>query len=215
MRDTKMSKQSVTPPAKEVGEHLHADLIPLRNKTIGGNTFILFAVDEKSGYCSGVPIPKKQTVNIVEAFRILLSEYSSSDHKVQRITTDDEEALSVAKRPFAELGVDLTPTPADFHAKRAERYLQALKGRKRAKELQWDYELPGKLEAELHLSVIRDMNATPSKCSFPHTPYQLVKHKRPTTPVYLFGDSHTHVTHVEKTPPLMANTSFLLDMAII
>jgi hypothetical protein len=49
-----MSKQSVTPPAKEVGEHLHADLIPLRNKTIGGNTFILFAVNEKSGYCSGV-----------------------------------------------------------------------------------------------------------------------------------------------------------------
>jgi hypothetical protein len=53
MRDSKMSKQSVTPPAKEVGEHLHADLIPLRNKTIGGNTFILFAV---------------------EAFKILLSE---------------------------------------------------------------------------------------------------------------------------------------------
>jgi hypothetical protein len=55
------------------------------------------------------------------AFKILLSEYSSNGHKVQRITTDDEYALSAAKRPLAELGIDLTPTPADFHAKRAER----------------------------------------------------------------------------------------------
>jgi hypothetical protein len=61
-----MSKQSITPPAKEVGKHLHADLILLQNKTIGGNAFILFAVDEKSGYCSGVPIPKKKTANSLQ-----------------------------------------------------------------------------------------------------------------------------------------------------
>jgi hypothetical protein len=78
------------------GKHLHAVLIPLRNKTIG-NIFILFAFDEKSGYCSGVPISKKQTTNIVEAFKILLSEYSSSGHKVQRVTTDDEKALNDVK----------------------------------------------------------------------------------------------------------------------
>jgi hypothetical protein len=107
------------------------NLIPLRNKTIGGNTLILFAVDEKSGYCSGVPISKKQTTNIVEAFKILLSEYSSSDQKVQRVTTDDEEALNAAKTPLVQLGIKITPTPADFHAKRVERYIQTLKGRKR------------------------------------------------------------------------------------
>jgi hypothetical protein len=92
-----MSKQSVTPPTKEVGKHLHADLIPFLNKTIDGNTFNLFAVDEKSGYCSEIPFSKKQTTNIVEAFKILLSNYSSSGHKVQRVTTNDEEALNAAK----------------------------------------------------------------------------------------------------------------------
>jgi hypothetical protein len=52
MRDTKMSKQSVTPPAKEVGEHIHADLIPIRNKIIGGNTLILFAVMKRATICN-------------------------------------------------------------------------------------------------------------------------------------------------------------------
>jgi hypothetical protein len=56
------------------------------------------------------------------------------------------------------------------------------------KEVQWDYEISTKLEAALYLSAIRDMKATANKCSFSYTPYQLVKHKRPITPVYRFGE---------------------------
>jgi hypothetical protein len=148
----------------------HLPLILFHDKTIGGNTFILFAVDEKSGCCSGVPIFKKQTTNIVEAFKILLSQYSSAGHKVQWVTTDDKKAFNAAKTPLTQLGFEITPNPADFHAKSAERCIQTLKGCKRAKEVQWDYEIPTKLEAELYLSVIRDMNASPNKCSFPYTP---------------------------------------------
>ena len=46
-------------PARQVGEHLHADLIPLKTKSLGGNLGILEAVDEKSSYLVGVPIKSK------------------------------------------------------------------------------------------------------------------------------------------------------------
>jgi hypothetical protein len=55
---------SISEPANSIGEHLHSDLIPLgSNASIGGNTFILFAVDEKSGYCIGVPIKSNKNNN--------------------------------------------------------------------------------------------------------------------------------------------------------
>jgi hypothetical protein len=96
--------------------------------------------------------------------------------------------------------VKLTPTPADFHEKRAERYIQTLKERKRAKEVQWNYEIPSKLEAELYLSTIRDMNTTPNKVSSPYTPYQLVKHHKPTTPKYQFGELGLFYSRRKYTP---------------
>ena len=50
---------SQTPPATEIGEHLHSDLIPLQSTSLGGNNYILIAVDEKTGYVSAVPIKKQ------------------------------------------------------------------------------------------------------------------------------------------------------------
>jgi hypothetical protein len=93
MRDSKLKSASNTPLATEVGEHLHMDLIPLTHKTIGNNTFLLFAVDEKSGFCAGVPIAKKQESHVVDATKVIISEFTSHGHRVQRITTDDEKSL--------------------------------------------------------------------------------------------------------------------------
>ena len=51
-------------PARAIGEHLHADLIPLKNRSLGGNVGIFVAVDEKSSFLVGVPIKSKSAANI-------------------------------------------------------------------------------------------------------------------------------------------------------
>ena len=63
---------SLSIPAYNIGERLHADLYPLKVKSIGGNTFILLAVDEKSGHMWGVPIIRKTADNIWMAFGLIL-----------------------------------------------------------------------------------------------------------------------------------------------
>ena len=69
-------KTSISPPANEIGEHLHGDLIILRNKSIGGHNFILFLVDEKSGYCIGVPLGNKSKKSIEDAMIDIVKEFN-------------------------------------------------------------------------------------------------------------------------------------------
>ena len=54
-------------PARQVGENLHADLIHLKTKSLGGNLDILVAVDEESSYLVGVPIKSKSASHLQEA----------------------------------------------------------------------------------------------------------------------------------------------------
>lgn len=182
-------KTSISPPANEIGEHLHGDLIILRNKSIGGYNFILFMVDEKSGYCIGVPLETKGKKSIEDAMKGMVQEYNQYGHKVLKITCDDERTLMSAKAELAALGVHLDSTPPDLHEKRAERYIQTLKRRKAAMLASLPYELPGKLEGEAYLAAIRCMNLTPNKASGSHSPYQLVTRKRPDLPLYYFGQT--------------------------
>ena len=42
--------------AREIGQHLHADLIPLKTRSLGGNVGIFVAIDEKSSFLVGDPI---------------------------------------------------------------------------------------------------------------------------------------------------------------
>ena len=74
-------------PARHIGEHLHADLIPLKTKSLGGNLGIFVAVDEKSSYLVGVPIKSKSALHIQEAAEAMLVEFNRYGHKVAKFTT--------------------------------------------------------------------------------------------------------------------------------
>ncbi len=52
-------RTSMTPPAIRIGEHVHADMILLEEKSIGGNSIIIVAKDEVSGYTMGIPSKDK------------------------------------------------------------------------------------------------------------------------------------------------------------
>lgn len=178
---------STSPPAYEVGEHLHADIVPLSAVSIGGGTVMLAAVDEKSGYFSLVIMPDKGAKTIGTSFEHIVSFYKTYGHTVKKVTTDSESALLKAKQPLGLLGVQLTATPAGMHEKRVERYIQTLKARKRAMLASLPYKLPTKLEGELYQAAAKGMNDSSNTVSQPYTPRQIVTGQRPEIPEFKFG----------------------------
>jgi len=202
-------KPSLTPPATNIGEHLHVDLIPLKGRSLGGNTFKLFAVDEVSGYGSAVGIADKGRKNNEKAFDCIINEYASYGHKVKYITTDDETTLASCKDYLATRGVHLSATPAGHHEKRSERSIQTLKGRKRAMLAALPYDLPTELEAEAYATAIKLMNCTVNSASGTITPHQLVTGQRPTIPPFYFGQTGLFYARSQKNPEMRAHWGIL------
>jgi len=202
-------RPSQSPPATSIGEHLHADLIPLNGRSIGGNTFILYAVDETGGFGSGVCLTSKERKSNEKAFDSIISEYESYGHKVKFITTDDEATLAACKPYLASRGIHLSPTPAGHHEKTVERSIQTLKGRKRAMLAALAYELPPELDAEAYMTAIKLMNCTVNSASGVLTPHQLVTGQRPTIPPYYFGQTGLFYSRNKKNPEMRAHWGIL------
>jgi hypothetical protein len=106
---------SLTPPASEIGEHLHADLLPLSSESIGGNVWILFVIDEKSGKIDLIPLVSKTAKVISQAWEHLVAMYRSYGHTIKLITTDNERNFESTKTFLGMLGIRLTSTPAGLH----------------------------------------------------------------------------------------------------
>jgi len=174
-------------PARAIGEHLHADLIPLKNRSLGGNVGIFVAVDEKSSFLVGVPIKSKSASNIQEAAEAMLVEFNRYGHRVQRFTTDDERTLATLRDPLGKLGIQVTTTPAGLHEKRIERHIQTIKDRRRAMLAGLSYELPAILECESYMDAITWINRLPNFQLGTTTPYQLVTGQKSFLPRYYFG----------------------------
>ena len=186
---------SSTPPASNIGEHLHMDLLPLSGTSIGGNTFLLVAVDEKSGYLATSPLKTKGAKAVCDAILGIVYFFNSYAHKVVRITTDDERTFHSTKDLIAKYGIQLHTTPSELHEKRCERYIQTLKSRKRAVLAALSYELPTALEGEALTYVANLMNLTPNTVTGTISPYQLVTGRKAQFPLYYFGQTgifHSH-----------------------
>jgi hypothetical protein len=153
---------STTEPAQSVGQRLHMDLIILKSTSIGQNNFILVAVDEKSTYVVGIPTKTKSAKEFEEATREILIEFNRYGHNVSQIITDDEKCLATLRTPLGKLGVVLQPTPAGLHEKKAERFIQTIKTRKRAMLASLSYELPATLECEAYMDAINWLNRLPN-----------------------------------------------------
>jgi hypothetical protein len=179
---------SLTEPARFVGEHLHIDLVLLKSISIGQNTVIVVAVDDKSNYIAAVPAKRKTSAHMLEAVTEIVLEFNRFGHKVSRITTDDEHTLATLRSPLAKIGITVNPTPAGLHEKKIERYIQTVKDRKRSILAGLSYELPANLECEAYLDAITWINRMPNtNVGASTTPYQLVTRQRSFLPHHHFG----------------------------
>lgn len=178
--------ESSSPPAAAIGDHLHADLIPIA-PSIGGNTQLVIAVDEKSDFVVGVAIPSKTTAHVCAAYEKIIAEFQSYHHAVRHITTDDEATLRAAKSFLAVRHVTSSLTPAGLHEKKVERTIQTIKSKVRAIRHQLPFILPSCLDAELFLTVIRYNNMVPTINTGGQTPFQMFTGQKPFLPAHGFG----------------------------
>jgi len=183
------SKPSTTPPASAIGEHLHVDLLPLTTVSLGGNSYLLIAVDEKTGYITTAPLKSKNSKSIYDGLLNIIHFFNSHGHKVRRITSDDERNFKATQDMLAKYGILYDSTPADLLEKRCERYIQTVKAPKRSVLANLSYELPLKLEGEAYTYVINLINMTPNTVTGHISPYQLVTGERARVPSYYFGQT--------------------------
>jgi hypothetical protein len=163
---------SITEPARSIGQGLHMDLIILKSTSIGQNNFILVEVDEKSTYVLDVPTKTKSAKDLEEATQEIIIKFNRYGHKVREIITDDEKCLATPRLPLGKLGVIVQPIPAGLHEKKAERFIQTIKSRKRATLASLSYELPANLECEALMDSINWLNRLPNtSTAASQTPY--------------------------------------------
>lgn len=201
---------SLSPPAQSIGERLHADILPLRHKSLGGHTFALAAVDEKTGYVSLIALPSKHTQALTIAFRNIISFYQSYGHTVREINTDSENNLKALETVFGLMGIHHNALPPDMHQKRMERYVQTIKRRRDAMLATLPYEIPTLLEAEALVQAVTLLNQTSNKASSPSTPCQLVTGRRPFIPEFYFGQVGMFFVRKRDNPHVRAEWGIFL-----
>jgi hypothetical protein len=183
-------QQSLTEPARHVGDRVHTDLIILEGKSSGDNTVILLSVDEKTSYIVAVPCPGKGEKSIREAGLQTISDFNSQGHVVRHMICDDENSLGVLKKHLGPLGIEVTSTPAGLHEKRVERTIRTIKEKRNAMLCGLWYELPPQLEAESYMDAITWLNRMPNSTTGPYsTPQMLFARNGGKTfvPRYHFG----------------------------
>jgi hypothetical protein len=113
--------------------------------------------------------------------------YNTHQHRVRKLTTDDQCSLGVLKPHLGMFGVVVESTPAGLHEKRIERHIQTLKDRKRAMLAGLSYKLPPQLEAEAYLEAINWINRIPNSNTGASSPHELMTKTRSFLPQYHFG----------------------------
>ena len=79
-------KPSNSPPTEKIGGNVHMDILT----SVGGNNHILFAVDEKSDFVIGIPIPTKSTPQFIKAADVIIGIYHQRRHAISHFTSDNE-----------------------------------------------------------------------------------------------------------------------------
>ena len=152
-------RMSTAEPADKIGGRVYINLVSLSTKSIGGNTLLCIAIDEKSSYGICIPMKSKNDTDIRNLGIQLLAEFKTHKHRVDNICTDDETCLRAWRTQLGAMGVSVSSTPAGSHCKRVERYIQKIKARRQAMLAGLPYELPAELEAESFVDAIYWSNA--------------------------------------------------------
>jgi hypothetical protein len=184
-------RTSTSPPATRIGQHVHADMILLEKKSIGGNSIIIVAKDEVSGYTMGIPSKDKSEKSLKDVGEWIIAEMNQYGHKVECITTDDERCFHTWTKHLAQFGVPVSHTPAGLHEKRAERAIRTVGEHTEAMKAALPYELPGELACEAYMDAICWLNRVPNKDTAANnqSPYQLVTGQKAFLPTHTFGET--------------------------
>ena len=160
-------KTSNSLPAYNIGDNVHAEIIPITT-SVGGDNYILFTVDERSDYIVGdyiigILMATKSQFHLVEAIDVVIGIYLQRGHALSHVTTDNENNLRSMEHQLRSRKISLAMTPADLHEKKAERTIQTIKRRLGATKAALSYVLSSILEAEAYITVIRLSNVIPTK----------------------------------------------------
>jgi len=183
-------RKSTSRPASKIGWRLAMDLLPLSETSLGGNNWVLIAVDDKSGYIFMVGLKRKTTEDVEEGINKILLEVISCGHAVKEILFDNEQVFNAVGNFVRNKGVIPLYTPSGLHNNLSERYTQTVKTKKRIIQSSLPYQIPGYLKLEALIAAARSCNASPGyKSGSGHTPYGLMMGKKPFLDDFPFGST--------------------------
>ena len=183
---------SLTEPAPTTGHTLVVDLHELPCPSLGGNTHMIFCVDEHSSHFDIIPTKSKKHAHVLSALlQHIAVTYTARGHTVRNLHADAESVFRSLIPSFGQHGFHLNLSPPSQHAQRVERYVQTFWNRSRAIIDSIPYSIPKALYLQLYCGIASSMNLLPTSTSMPHTPHELVSGARfvynPTHPFLPLG----------------------------
>jgi hypothetical protein len=155
-------KTSNTEPATKVGEFGQIDIYPFTQLTVGGIKYLLFYVDEFSGYIIGIGMKSKSKSEIILALTALLSKLAQYGHKMTVLKADHESNIASCQVFLNQQGIVFKQMPPYQHIQRLERYVRTVNDRFRTILASLPYILPKNLYGELAGACIDNVNIVPN-----------------------------------------------------
>ena len=168
-------KPSDSTPSSKPGEVVHVDIMALPELSIGGKRFILFTVDDFSGYISLVGLVNKDTKILCSAVDSLIATYSQYKIIIHKLVSDFESNLSSCKQYINLKGIQFGQTPPYQHAQKCERYVRTIKERMRTILSSLSYHLPAALYYELITAAVFYLNSLPNSLHPQSSPKEIIE----------------------------------------
>jgi len=183
-------KTSESAPANKIGSAIAMDLHPMANTSLGGSKWILYAVDEKTGYILMYGLKDKSTDSVNNGIRNIVAEISSYGHRVERILFDNEAGFNACALYVRERKILPLYTPSGLHNRLIERYTQTINNKVRILEVDLPFMMPSYLGAETIFAAKDSINKTICyKSGKSRTPYELMTGIKPVLSETKFGST--------------------------
>ena len=184
------SPKSESTPAARIGSRIAMDLHPMKHTTLGGSNWILYAVDEKSGYIMMCGMKDKTTASVEKAILSIVSEINGYGHKVDQILFDNEETFNSAADYVRRMSIEPMRTPTGLHNRLIERYTQTISNKARALEADIPFVMPDYLRGETLFAAKDSVNRSIGfKSGKYHTPFELMTGRKPNLPTQKYGST--------------------------
>jgi hypothetical protein len=193
---------------ERIGQLIHIDLKQYKTETIGGNTWSMIAMDDKSSYISVIGMKSKTTKSITDAIKQIILFYNQHGHKVEAFMMDPERTLLSAKDFLSSVGVRMHDIIPGLHERKLERTIRTIVERERTLKADLPYELPSTLDGELRYHITDILNATPNTNTINRTPSELVTHNKPSVKDYAFGQPGLFYHSSPKTDSSQSNADY-------